>query len=236
MIAQRSFVARIGLMAVVVLLATGPASAAIQLFNNAARVGLWGTTNTKQYFYIDVPAGTSKLVVKTWSGLGDADLYLRKSRLPTTTTFLSRSVVDGNVDQVTRLNPSAGRYYIMIHAYRSYSLLNLRATTTAGTSTTAPYVHHFYPPALGVGGWQYYYVDVAPGRVMLRFELYGGIGDADLYWRHLTQPTTSSYAFASRNATNCDGIQITSPQPGRHWLMVYGYSASSGSTLRITLQ
>ena len=82
-------------------------------------------------YTVTIPAGTTKLVVATSGGTGDADLYVRLGAAPTTTTYTCRPYLGGNAETCTFNNPTAGSvYYINVRAYTAYSGVNLKATRT----------------------------------------------------------------------------------------------------------
>ncbi|NNE57071.1 MAG: S8 family serine peptidase [Hellea sp.] len=71
-------------------------------------------------------------------------------------------------------------------------------------------------------------MDVPSGATDLSFVMSGGSGDADLYVRFGSEPTTSTYdcrPYSSGNNENCD---FAAPQTGTYYVMVRGYSAFSG--------
>ena len=62
-------------------------------------------------------------------------------------------------------------------------------------------------------------------------KIYGGTGDADLYVKKGSAPTTSSYdcrPYTSGNTETCD---MSSLGAGTYYIMVYGYRAVTGLTL-----
>lgn len=76
-----------------------------------------------------------------------------------------------------------------------------------------------------------YTLSVPAGATNLRFAMSGGTGDADLYVRFGSAPTTATYdcrPFQSGNAETCT---ITTAQAGTYHVMVRGYSAFSGVSL-----
>ena len=86
--------------------------------------GNWSSTYT-----VSIPSGTTKLVVNTSGGSGDADLYVRRDAAPTTSSFNCRPYTSGNSETCTFNNPISGStYYIRVRAYSSYSGVNLKAT------------------------------------------------------------------------------------------------------------
>ena len=83
----------------------------------------------------------------------------------------------------------------------------------------------------GAGSKQYWTLDVPAGASNLVFNLSGGSGDADLYVKFGTFPTSTDYdcrPYASGNNENC---AIDPAQTGTYWVMLNGYSAYSGTTL-----
>ena len=87
--------------------------------------------NVTSNYTVTIPAGTTKLVVATSGGTGDADLYVRLGAAPTTTTYNCRPYLGGNAETCTFNNPTAGSvYYINVRAYSAYSGVNLKATRT----------------------------------------------------------------------------------------------------------
>ncbi|TKR34032.1 M20/M25/M40 family metallo-hydrolase [Luteimonas gilva] len=85
--------------------------------------GNWSSTYT-----VSIPAGTTKLVVSTSGGTGDADLYVRKGAAPTSTSYTCRPYTSGNAETCTINAPTAGStYYIRVRAYSTFSGVNLKA-------------------------------------------------------------------------------------------------------------
>ena len=82
-------------------------------------------------YTVTIPTGTTKLVVATSGGTGDADLYVRLGAAPTTTLYTCRPYLGGNAETCTINNPTAGSvYYVNVRAYTAYSGVNLKATRT----------------------------------------------------------------------------------------------------------
>lgn len=79
-----------------------------------------------------------------------------------------------------------------------------------------------------------YYIDVPAGATNLSVTTSGGSGDADLYVRFGSAPTTSSYdcrPYVNGNNENCD---FASPSEGRYYIMLRGYSSFSGVSLSVS--
>ncbi len=83
----------------------------------------------------------------------------------------------------------------------------------------------------GSGSLTYFTLAVPAGATNLSFAMSGGTGDADMYVRFGSAPTTSTYdcrPYLNGNNETCD---ITSAQAGTYHVMLRGYSAYSGVSL-----
>ncbi|MCC7247336.1 MAG: M20/M25/M40 family metallo-hydrolase [Lysobacter sp.] len=76
-----------------------------------------------------------------------------------------------------------------------------------------------------------YTMPVPAGATNLRFVTSGGTGDADLYARFGTAPTTTTYDCRSNGGTNAETCVIATAQSGTYHVLVRGYSAFSGLSL-----
>ncbi len=78
---------------------------------------------------------------------------------------------------------------------------------------------------------QYFTLNVPAGATNLIFATSGGTGDADLYVRFGSQPTTSSYDCRPYKTGNNESCPISPAQAGTYHVMIRGYSAYSGMSL-----
>ncbi|HFB64320.1 MAG TPA: peptidase S8 [Aeromonadales bacterium] len=76
-----------------------------------------------------------------------------------------------------------------------------------------------------------YTMDVPAGATALSFDMSGGTGDADMYVKFGSAPTTSSYDCRPYVAGNSESCPISSAQTGTYYVMIRGYSAYSGVSL-----
>jgi vibriolysin len=84
------------------------------------------------------------------------------------------------------------------------------------------------------GSQKFYYLDV-PASKPVSFVLSGGTGDADMYVKFGAQPTTTTYdcrPYLTGNAETCSLAAKTTA--GRYYVMLRGYSAYSGTSLKGT--
>ena len=85
--------------------------------------------------------------------------------------------------------------------------------------------------AAATGGQLNYTMAVPAGATNLTFTMAGGTGDADMYVKFGSAPTTSSYdcrPYASGNSESCS---FATPSTGTYYVMLNGYSAFSGVSL-----
>ncbi|WP_172806772.1 S8 family serine peptidase [Endozoicomonas arenosclerae] len=76
-----------------------------------------------------------------------------------------------------------------------------------------------------------YTFEVPAGATNLSFNMSGGTGDADLYVRRGSKPTTSSYDCRPYRSGNSESCSFSSPGSGTWYVMLRGYSAFSGVSL-----
>jgi hypothetical protein len=106
------------------------------IYNNAPVSGLSGSTGSERIYKITVPSGQTKLEIKTSGGTGDADLYAKRSSIPTTSSYDYRSYGSGNTESVTVSTPSSGDWFIKVRAYSTYSGLTLAVSHGANYTVT----------------------------------------------------------------------------------------------------
>jgi serine protease len=74
-------------------------------------------------------------------------------------------------------------------------------------------------------------LEVPAGATALSFDMTGGTGDADLYVKFGSAPTTSSYDCRPYKGGNAESCPITTAQAGTYHVKVIGYSAFTGVSL-----
>jgi len=92
--------------------------------------GLSGAKGAVHQFYIDVPAGTKRLNIRTWSGSGDVDLYVARGREASPDDHDYGPFLEGNAETVHLLRPAAGRWHITLHGFAAFNNVKLRAVIT----------------------------------------------------------------------------------------------------------
>ena len=84
----------------------------------------------------------------------------------------------------------------------------------------------------GSAGSEVEYTMVVPaGATGLSFDMTGGTGDADMYVKFGSSPTTSSYDCRPYKTGNVESCPISTAQAGTYYVKVIGYSSYSGVSL-----
>jgi trypsin len=125
--------------------------------------------------------------------------------------------------------------------YARASSFEAWVTQTTGGSTTSA------PPAqtdalidqtnlsAAKGAWSRFSITVPAGATSLTIVTQGGTGDADLYVRFGSAPTTSAFDCRPYTDGNGETCTFANPQPGTWAIGVRGYAAYSGVSVRATL-
>ena len=203
------------------------------LENGVPETGLAASTGSELRFTIDVPAGASNLSFQIAGGSGDADLYVRFGAAPTTSTYDCRPYLNGNNETCDISNVQEGTYHVLVRAWSTFSGVTLTAS--------------FDEPSSGGGAeggsaglnnlsasrrnWLRYTVDIPPGMSTFQVQISGGSGDADLYLRFGSQPSTSRYDCRPYLNGNNEVCTITNPQAGTWYIGIRAYQTFSGVNL-----
>lgn len=101
--------------------------------------GNWGDVRDPfRYYRLDVAIGTGSITVQTSGGSGDMDLYLDHAALPSEVDFTCRSVNGGNLESCVINSPAPGEWWILLHAYSSYTGASVTASRTAAPPPGKP--------------------------------------------------------------------------------------------------
>lgn len=86
------------------------------------------------------------------------------------------------------------------------------------------------------GNWLHYTLNIPAGTSSLNVSISGGSGDADLYVRRGSQPTTSQYDCRPYQTGNNESCSFSNPQAGTWHISLRAYSTFSGVTLQTSYQ
>ncbi len=189
--------------------------------------------------------------IATSGGTGDMDLYVKLGSAPTTASYDCRPYASGNNESCNMTG--TGVWYILMHQYSAYSGITLTATTSVapvcGDSTCDAGEDCNSCPAdcgacgscslgssvdnLSVAGGEQKQIGCWNGTDPF-IQTISGSGDMDLYIKVGGAPTTSDYTCKSTGGTSVEGCDWSGyGTTGDFYIMFYGYSASSGISLRI---
>lgn len=79
-----------------------------------------------------------------------------------------------------------------------------------------------------------YTIDVPQGATNLNIVLSGGTGDADLYVKFGSEPSTSSYDCRPYQTGNNESCAFATPTAGKYYVKLIGFTAFDGATLTAT--
>jgi pseudolysin/vibriolysin len=207
-----------------------------ELQNNVGVGGVSGATGADNDYFINVPAGASNLVMSISGGSGDADLYTKFGSAPSTSSYDCRPWKSGNSESCSVASPAAGKYYIKVHGYSSYSGVTVKASYSAGGGGGGGGgTDSINLPTVSTGNWSPSYTETVQAGHTVKFAISGGTGDADLYVRAGAEPTTSNYSCRPYKTGNSESCSFTPSTTTTYYIKVRAYRTFSGVTLTETL-
>ncbi|MEO6137846.1 MAG: PPC domain-containing protein [Luteimonas sp.] len=214
------------------------------LANGVAATNLSASTGAYVKYTMVVPAGATGLTFAMSGGTGDADMYVKFGSEPTDSSYDCRPYVSGNGETCNIATAQAGTYYINVKAYATFSGVSLTGSYSTGgggggggcggtvlCSGTAVAL-----PSKATGGVSSNYTLVVPsGKTSAVVTISGGTGDADLYVKLGSAPTTSSYTCRPYLTGNNETCTFNTPTAGTYYINVRAYAAYSGVSLKGTV-
>jgi hypothetical protein len=202
------------------------------LDNNTA-LTISDSTGGNKEFTFSVPSGATDISIKTSGGTGDADLHVKLGSGVSTTNYDCRPYVGGNVE--TCPLTQSGEYSILVNAYSSYSGVNLVGSYTTGGGSTLPIEESKINLSGNRGTWQHFTIEAPADASNVTVTMSGGAGDADLYVREGSQPTSSTYDCRPYKSGNAETCTIKNTAAAIWHYSVYAYSSFSGVSLAVTI-
>jgi hypothetical protein len=120
-----------------VISALGTSTPADTALINGAGVNGSLTSSSSQsswrYYFLDLPAGSTNLVVDLFNLTADADLYVLRNGKPTLSTYQCRPFVDGTAsEQCSFPAPASGRWWVGVNNFATGTInYTVRATWSA---------------------------------------------------------------------------------------------------------
>jgi vibriolysin len=199
------------------------------LTNGVPVSSLSGSSGTKKYYALEVPAGQPSVAFEISGGTGDADLYVRYGAVPSSSTYDCRPYKSGNAELCSFTNPAAGTWYVMLNAYSAYSGVTLNGSysgTGGGGGTGTPVTTTVSGSVSKNSNVNYGPYSVLAGTT---FQVtMTGTRNPDLYVRFGSAPTTSLYDCRPATTGASETCTLTVPAgQSNAYVMVRG--AGSGS-------
>lgn len=206
-----------------------------ELENGVTVSDLSGSRGSETRFTMDVPSGASDLLFDMAGGSGDADLYVKFGSEPTTSDYDCRPWKNGNAESCSFASPSTGTYHVMIRGYSSYSGVSLTGSFT-DSGNGGPDSGSETNLSASQGEWLYFPIDVPAGMSALDVTISGGNGDADLYVRQGSQPTTRRYDCRPYDYGNDEVCSFDNPAEDTWYIGIRAYQSFSGVTMNWSYQ
>ncbi|QTL35939.1 S8 family peptidase [Pseudoalteromonas viridis] len=205
-----------------------------ELEDGVAKTSLSGSKGSQTFYTFDVGSGVSQVTFTMSGGTGDADLYVRANAKPTTSVWDCRPYEGGNNEVCTIDNPASGTYHVMMNGYSAYSGVSLKAETAGGS--TGPVELNESNLSASTGGWVQKSLEVPAGMSNLTVTISGGTGDADLFVKQGSVPSSSNWDCRPYKGGNSETCTFTNPQAGTWYFGLNAYRSFSGVTLSAQAQ
>ena len=200
------------------------------LSNGVAKTGISASSGSTVNYTMVVPAGATDLSFTMSGGTGDADMYVKFGSAPTDSSYDCRPYKSGNSESCAFASPSAGTYHVRLKAYSAFSGVSLIGDYTAGGGGGGDDTSVSLPNTSTGGVTGNYTMAVAAGQTAT-ISISGGTGDADLYVKAGSAPTTSSYNCRPYKSGNSETCTFTPSSATTYYINVRAYRAFTGVTL-----
>jgi len=162
------------------------------------------------------------------AGTNDADLYVRVGTAPTSSSYNCRPYKNGSNETCEIAITGEQQVYVSVNGY-SYSAANFNLVINYESDATPPVptseVVVSESGTLAQGAWEHFGpFNASSGEFKA---VMTGSGDADLYVKKGSQPTTSSYDCRPYTGGSNENCNFTLTSETEVYVSVYGYSSSS---------
>ncbi len=173
------------------------------------------------------------------AGTGIAGVTVGTGSVSATTSSTGAYTLPGLANGTYTLTPSLSGYtFSPVSQSVTVNGANVAGRNFTGTATGSgsTVVHNVALPSVSSGNWSSVYtVSIPSGTTRLVVDISGGTGDADLYVRAGSAPTTSSYTCRPYLDGNTETCTINNPVAGTtYYIAVRAYSSYSGVTMKAT--
>lgn len=140
----------------------------------------------------------------------------------------------GNTTNPAHTYAAAGTYSVKLSVTDNAGATNSVTKSVTVSSTPSNVLVNGVPKtnlSAALNGTLSFTMPVTAGATNLKFATSGGTGDADLYVKFGSAPTTSSYDCKSDGTTNTENCAITTAKTGTYYVLIKAYKAFSGMSL-----
>ncbi len=132
------------------LFATTGVRPTVALNNGDNVTNITDVADGDRLYTISVPSGATNLNISSSGGSGNADIYVRLGSAPQLNTFDCQSAGASNTENCGFATPTAGVYYVMLHATAAYSGVSLNVSYTPSTAANQIPVANFTTAITGL--------------------------------------------------------------------------------------
>lgn len=154
------------------------------------------------------------------------------SNHPTCTASQIRAALNATAQDRGTAGRDTSFGFGIVQAKAAHDRLTANGCSGGGGGTNPPTGGGTYPNlAATTGNWLRSSYNIPAGVSQVTFTISGGVGDADLYVRYGTAPTTTTYNCRPYLDGNSEQCVINNPQAGTWHVGLRAYSTFSGVTL-----
>ena len=146
-----------------------------------------------QDYTFTLPSGASNGVIKTWSGTGNLDLYVRKGEEPTKSIYDCKSSGSTNKEECA-LEEGAGVYYVVAYAPSSaVSDARIKGMYSTGGIEYTNLKANVSKEISGAAGSKKYFKFTLTSGNTGKIALWGGSGNPSIYVKKNGTPSSTNY-------------------------------------------
>ncbi|MBI4618316.1 MAG: pre-peptidase C-terminal domain-containing protein [Planctomycetes bacterium] len=210
----------------------------VALANGAAAQAGIAVSGERDFYSVQVPAGSGSLAISISGATADLDLYAAYNRLPGEQSFDYKSDT-GSGNETMNLYPPdlrSGTWFLLVVGYRgavsSYSIRAVVGAGSPGGGTPQPVpagtvVLTTGPQAISQPGQSHLYQFPARStatRMVVRS--LGTRADIDVYVRRGQPPTAQAYDAAGTGPTGNEVVTLSGSLGGTWYVLVAGYNGA----------
>lgn len=188
-----------------------------------------GSATAGQWHHYGPFTASSGDLVATLTMTADVDLYVRRGAQPAAQEWDCRPYQGGATTESCSL-AGPGVFYVSVQGYASSASFDLTVTYWVGDAPPPTTEEFTDTGTIGAGQWNHY-GPFSAGAGQLEAVL-SGTGDADLYVKKGSQPTSSSYDCRPYESTSSESCSLAGP--GDFYVSVNGWASSSSYDLVVT--